>query len=80
MASSARWAYCERAGIDLGSVAATDALTVTREFVTNALRHGGGLTLFRIAVTDMHLSAGDASTRTGEQRRGPKNHRWHRDG
>ncbi|MFJ9945261.1 ATP-binding protein [Streptomyces erythrochromogenes] len=56
----------ERAGIDLGSVTAADALTVTTEFVTNALRHGGGLTLFRIAVTGnaLHLSVGDASTRT----------------
>ncbi|WP_405444932.1 ATP-binding protein [Streptomyces erythrochromogenes] len=54
----------ERAGIDLGSVTAADALTVTTEFVTNALRHGGGLTLSRIAVTGnaLHLSVGDAST------------------
>ncbi|KPI33696.1 putative anti-sigma regulatory factor, serine/threonine protein kinase [Actinobacteria bacterium OV450] len=54
----------ERAGISLDSVPAAEALMVTTELVTNALRHGGGLTLFRIAVTDnaLHLSVGDAST------------------
>ncbi|MFD3875887.1 ATP-binding protein [Streptomyces sp. NPDC058623] len=54
----------ERAGVSLNSVVAADALMVTTELVTNALRHGGGLTLFRIAITDnvLHLSVGDASS------------------
>ncbi|MFF0116473.1 ATP-binding protein [Streptomyces prasinus] len=55
----------ERTGVSLDSVTAADALMVTTELVTTALRHGGGLTLFHIAVTDnaLHLSVGDASTR-----------------
>ncbi|MGP3638542.1 ATP-binding protein [Streptomyces sp. 24-1644] len=56
---------CWRAGVSLDSVIAADALIVTTELVTNAVRHGGGLTLFRIAITDdaFHLSVGDASSR-----------------
>ncbi len=64
----------ERAGVSLDSVIATDALMVTSELVTNALRHGGGITLFRTAVTDgvLYLSVGDASSRTPSPRpRGP---------
>ncbi|MFD6917342.1 ATP-binding protein [Streptomyces virginiae] len=56
----------ERAGIGLDSVIAADALMVTTELVTNALRHGGGLTVFHVAITEgaLHLSVGDASSRT----------------
>ncbi|MFD9418198.1 ATP-binding protein [Streptomyces goshikiensis] len=56
----------ERTGISLDSVIAADALMVTTELFTNALRHGGGLTVFRVAITDgaLHLSVGDASSRT----------------
>ncbi|MFD3700344.1 ATP-binding protein [Streptomyces sp. NPDC058646] len=59
-------ALLERAGISLDSVIAADALMVTTELVTNAVRHGGGLTLFRVAITEgtLHLSVGDASSRT----------------
>ncbi|MFJ9598207.1 ATP-binding protein [Streptomyces virginiae] len=57
-------ALLARVGISLDSILAADALMVTTELVTNALRHGGGLTLFRIAVIGraLHLSVGDAST------------------
>ncbi|MGP3637547.1 ATP-binding protein [Streptomyces sp. 24-1644] len=56
----------ERAGVSLDSVVAADALMITTELVTNAVRHGGGLTLFRIAIADnaLHLSVGDASSHT----------------
>ncbi|MGW6993039.1 ATP-binding protein, partial [Streptomyces sp. NPDC054946] len=52
-----------RVGVSLDSVIAADALIVTTELITNAIRHGGGLTLFLPAVTDnaLHLSVGDAS-------------------
>ncbi|MFD3869422.1 ATP-binding protein [Streptomyces sp. NPDC058623] len=55
-----------RAGIRPDSVTAADALIVTTELVTNAIRHGGGITLFRTDVTDdaLHVLVGDASTRT----------------
>ncbi|PWK64371.1 anti-sigma regulatory factor (Ser/Thr protein kinase) [Streptomyces sp. CG 926] len=54
-----------RVGVSLDSVIAADALIVTTELITNAIRHGGGLTLFLPAVTDnaLHLSVGDASPR-----------------
>ncbi|WP_051782651.1 MULTISPECIES: ATP-binding protein [unclassified Streptomyces] len=52
-----------RVGVSLDSVIAADALIVTTELITNAIRHGGGLTLFLPAVTDdaLHLSVGDTS-------------------
>ncbi|WP_369188799.1 ATP-binding protein [Streptomyces sp. R08] len=49
------------AGVSADSVAAADALLVTSELVTNAIRHGGGVTAFhatldgdtlRLAITD----------------------------
>ncbi|MFF3013871.1 ATP-binding protein [Streptomyces sp. NPDC057939] len=53
----------ERAGIRLDGVLAADALLVTSELVTNAIRHGGGLTHFHTAVLDdvLHLEVGDAN-------------------
>ncbi|MEU5236085.1 ATP-binding protein [Streptomyces lydicus] len=38
-----------------GEVALTDALLVISELVTNAQRHGGGMTGFRARVTDDHF-------------------------
>lgn len=42
-----------------------DAVLVASELVTNALRHGGGLTAFRVALVDdaVEVSASDRSTR-----------------
>ncbi|MFJ6793851.1 ATP-binding protein [Streptomyces sp. NPDC091268] len=53
------------AGIGLDSVSAADALLVTTELVINAIQHGGGLTGFRIDVTDdfFHLSIDDRNPR-----------------
>ncbi|MGW6268899.1 ATP-binding protein [Streptomyces sp. NPDC055060] len=47
-------------------VVVADALLVTSELVTNAFRHGGGLTRFSAELTDegLHIAVGDASTRT----------------
>ncbi|MFD3330032.1 ATP-binding protein [Streptomyces sp. NPDC058701] len=55
----------DRAGISLDSVTAADALLVATELVTNAIRHGGGITRFHTAVTDdvLHLSVSDANPR-----------------
>lgn len=55
----------DRAGISLDSVTAADALLVTTELVTNAIRHGGGITRFHAAVTDdaLHLSVSDTNPR-----------------
>ncbi|MFD3809331.1 ATP-binding protein [Streptomyces sp. NPDC058611] len=62
----------ERAGVSLDSVIAADALIVTTELITNAIRHGGGITLFRTDITGdtLHVSVGDASTRPPSSRRG----------
>ncbi|MFD3761077.1 ATP-binding protein [Streptomyces sp. NPDC058622] len=62
----------ERAGIVLDSVIAADALIVTTELVTNAIRHGGGITLFRTDITGdtLHVLVGDASPRTPSSHRG----------
>ncbi|WP_411105258.1 ATP-binding protein [Streptomyces sp. cmx-4-9] len=51
------------AGSDLESIEAVDALLVTSELVTNAIRHGGGITAFHAAVTDdgLRLIVSDAS-------------------
>ncbi|MER5779709.1 ATP-binding protein [Streptomyces sp. NPDC002039] len=63
------------AGINLDSVTAADALLVASELVTNAIRHGGGLTAFHGELTDhgLRLSVADTSPhppatrpRTGE--------------
>lgn len=61
-----------RAGISLDSVIAADALMVTSELVSNAIRHGDGLTLFRTGITGdaLHVLVGDASTRRPSSRRG----------
>ncbi|MFF3020189.1 ATP-binding protein [Streptomyces sp. NPDC057939] len=50
-------------GIDLDSVTAADALLVTSELVTNAIRHGGGITAFRAEIADnvLCLSVSDMS-------------------
>lgn len=65
-AASARHRVAElltRAGISPDSVPAADALLVTSELVTNAIRHGGGITHFHavIAGDTLHLAASDAS-------------------
>ncbi|MFD3550268.1 ATP-binding protein [Streptomyces sp. NPDC058655] len=62
----------ERAGIRPDSVAAADALIVTTELVTNAIRHGGGIILFRTSLTGdaLHVLVGDASTHPPTSRRG----------
>ncbi|MFD9970768.1 ATP-binding protein [Streptomyces sp. NPDC059013] len=45
-----------------------DAVLVTSELVTNALRHGGGLTSFDVEMTDQgcRVSVGDRSDRLPE--------------
>ncbi|MEU2161005.1 ATP-binding protein [Streptomyces chengbuensis] len=45
-----------------------DALLVTSELVTNALRHGGGMTSFDVELTDegCRVSVGDRSDRLPE--------------
>ncbi|WP_285541605.1 ATP-binding protein [Streptomyces lavendulae] len=60
------------AGVALDSVAAADALLVTSELVTNAIRHGGGVVAFRAGVEDgiLHLSVTDASPRLPTARTG----------
>ncbi|RFC76802.1 ATP-binding protein [Streptomyces sp. AcE210] len=47
-------------------VVVADALLVTSELVTNAFRHGGGLTHFTVELADegLCIAVGDASTRT----------------
>ncbi|MEU9237322.1 ATP-binding protein [Streptomyces subrutilus] len=59
-----------RVGVSLDSVIAADALIVTTELVTNAIRHGDGLTLFRTVLTGdaLHLFVGDASPRSPSAR------------
>ncbi|MFI5761779.1 ATP-binding protein [Streptomyces sp. NPDC051563] len=52
-AAEARRQVCallQQAGVGLDSVTAADALLVTSELVTNAIRHGGGLTCFRTEI------------------------------
>ncbi|MFF3013874.1 ATP-binding protein [Streptomyces sp. NPDC057939] len=70
------------AGIDLDSITAADVLLVTSELVTNAIRHGGGLTTFHTEIVDgvLHLSVGDADPqppvpRTGSVER-PGGYGW----
>jgi anti-sigma regulatory factor (Ser/Thr protein kinase) len=60
------------AGVDLDSITAADALLVTSELVTNAIRHGGGVVAFRAGVDDgrLHLSVADADPRLPVARTG----------
>ncbi|MFD3875261.1 ATP-binding protein [Streptomyces sp. NPDC058623] len=53
-----------QAGIGLDSVTAADALLVTSELVTNAIRHGGGITRLRTRIVDgaLQLSVTDANS------------------
>ncbi|MEV6582755.1 ATP-binding protein [Streptomyces sp. NPDC051582] len=65
-AADARARVCEvllLAGVSLDSVTAADALLITSELVSNAIRHGGGVTAFRADIADglLSLSIGDAS-------------------
>ncbi|MEU4358686.1 ATP-binding protein [Streptomyces virginiae] len=58
-------ALLQRAGISLDSVIAADTLLVTSELVTNAIRHGSGITTFHSDITDgtLHVSVGDNNPR-----------------
>ncbi|MFJ3877075.1 ATP-binding protein [Streptomyces sp. NPDC090077] len=60
------------AGVGLDGVVAADALLVTSELVTNAIRHGDGVVAFRAAVEDgvLRLSVSDASPRLPAARTG----------
>ncbi|MFC9797230.1 ATP-binding protein [Streptomyces sp. NPDC127584] len=53
----------QAAGAALDSIPAADALLVTSELVTNAIRHGGGLTAFHAALDGdtLRLAVSDAS-------------------
>ncbi|MFF9982534.1 ATP-binding protein [Streptomyces erythrochromogenes] len=64
------------AGVDLDSVTAADVLLVTSELVTNAIRHGDGVTAFRadIAGDVLRLSIADASPRLPAARTGTVDH------
>ncbi|MFD3325007.1 ATP-binding protein [Streptomyces sp. NPDC058701] len=65
-----------RAGVDPDGVTAADALLVTSELVTNAIRHGGGITAFHAEIADgaLHLSVSDANPRTPVPRTGSPDH------
>ncbi|MFJ1611099.1 ATP-binding protein [Streptomyces sp. NPDC088253] len=56
---------CGLEGEKPADVVVADALLVTSELVTNAFRHGGGLTGFAAELTDkgLRIAVGDASTR-----------------
>ncbi|MGI5450975.1 ATP-binding protein [Streptomyces sp. CA-243310] len=74
-AAAARARVCDllrRAGISLDSVTAADTLLVTSELVTNAIRHGGGLTAFHTEIADdtLLLSVADANPHTPQPRTG----------
>ncbi|WP_063831355.1 ATP-binding protein [Streptomyces sp. NRRL F-2664] len=60
------------AGVSLDSVTAADALLVTSELVTNAIRHGDGVIAFRADVADdvLLLSIADANPRIPVARTG----------
>ncbi|EFL19328.1 predicted protein [Streptomyces sp. C] len=64
------------AGVGLDGVAAADALLVTSELVTNAIRHGDGVVAFRADVEDgvLRLSVTDASPRLPAARTGTADH------
>ncbi|MFC9942505.1 ATP-binding protein [Streptomyces pratensis] len=57
--------FCGLGGEGPADVVVADALLVTSELVTNAVRHGGGLTGFTAEITDegLLLTVADASTR-----------------
>ncbi|MFG2588826.1 ATP-binding protein [Streptomyces sp. NPDC048438] len=57
--------FCGLGGEGPADVVVADALLVTSELVTNAVRHGGGLTGFTTEITDegLLLTVSDASTR-----------------
>ncbi|MDF6020392.1 ATP-binding protein [Streptomyces sp. JH34] len=56
--------FCSLGGEGPADVVVADALLVTSELVTNAVRHGGGLTGFTAEITDdgLLLTVADAST------------------
>ncbi|MFB8029091.1 ATP-binding protein [Streptomyces sp. NPDC056465] len=56
--------FCGMGGEGPADVVVADALLVTSELVTNAVRHGGGLTGFAAEITDdgLLLTVADAST------------------
>ncbi|MFD0064128.1 ATP-binding protein [Streptomyces sp. NPDC056690] len=58
--------FCGLEGEGADDVVVADALLVTSELVTNAFRHGGGLTHFTVELTNegLCIAVGDASTRT----------------
>ncbi|WP_432072574.1 ATP-binding protein [Streptomyces wuyuanensis] len=62
-ASLREWLLSARGAPDTEVVG--DALLVTSELVTNALRHGGGMTSFDVELTDggCRVSVGDRSDR-----------------
>ncbi|MFJ9344862.1 ATP-binding protein [Streptomyces sp. NPDC101733] len=73
--AAARARVCDlllRAGIALDSVTAADALLVVSELVTNAIRHGRGVTAFHTTIADdtLHLTVGDANPRGPTSRTG----------
>ncbi|MEV6261041.1 ATP-binding protein [Streptomyces sp. NPDC051784] len=57
--------FCGLGGEGPADVVVADALLVTSELVTNAVRHGGGLTGFEARITDdgLLLTVADASPR-----------------
>ncbi|MFH7595734.1 ATP-binding protein [Streptomyces racemochromogenes] len=64
------------AGVSLDSVPAADALLVTSELVTNAIRHGHGVTAFRADIADgvLSLSVADANPLPPTARTGSAEH------
>ncbi|MCX5401275.1 ATP-binding protein [Streptomyces sp. NBC_00102] len=57
--------FCSLGGMDPDDVVISDAMLVTSELVTNAIRHGGGLTGFRARLSGegLLLDVADASPR-----------------
>ncbi|MFJ4963832.1 hypothetical protein EES43_28640 [Streptomyces sp. ADI96-02] len=57
--------FCDLRGEDLDDVVVADALLVTSELVTNAIRHAGGLTAFDAVLVDdaLLVEVADASHR-----------------
>ncbi|MEU4126835.1 MULTISPECIES: ATP-binding protein [Streptomyces] len=64
------------AGVSLDSVTAADALLVTSELVTNAIRHGDGVIAFQADIADdvLRLSIADANPRLPAARTGTVDH------
>ncbi|WP_405455624.1 ATP-binding protein [Streptomyces sp. NBC_00101] len=56
--------FCTLLGMDPDDVVISDAMLVTSELVTNAIRHGGGLTGFsaRLSGEGLLLDVADASS------------------